>query len=82
MKLGAIQKIRHNLDRATTLLLYKSLVLPLIDYCDIVCGATFKDKLYKLQLFQNNACRTILLVDMDVHVFDMHRDLGILALCQ
>ena len=82
MKLGAIRKIRHNLDRGTTLLLYKSLVLPLIDYCDIVYGATFKDKLNKLQLLQNNACRTVLLADMDHHISDMHRELGLLSLYQ
>ena len=82
MKLGAIRKIRHNLDRATTLLLYKSLVLPLIDYCDIVYGATAKDKLQKLQLVQNNACRNILLADMDTHVASMHLELQLLTLYQ
>ena len=59
-----------------------SLVLPLIDYCDIVYGATTKDKLQKLQLVQNNACRTILLADMETHIATMHLELQLLTLYQ
>ena len=39
-KLGIIRKARDFLDRKTSVLLCESLVLPHLDYCDIVYGCT------------------------------------------
>ena len=36
-KLGILRKSREFLDQKTSLLLYKSLVVPYLDYCDTVC---------------------------------------------
>ena len=62
--------------------LYKSLVLLHFDYCDNVYECTSNENLHKLQLVQNSACRTLLLADMDMHIEDMHRDLGLPTLQQ
>ena len=35
-KLGILYKSKDYLDRSTKILLYKSLILPHIDYCDLV----------------------------------------------
>ncbi len=70
------------MDMTTSLSLYKSLVLPHLDYCDTVYMCTTVQNLNKLQLIQNGACRTILKVPKDTHVDDMHQDLGIPTLAQ
>ena len=56
-------------------MLYKSLVAPLIDYCDIVYMNANKTDLIKLQLVQNIACRIILKAGPRDHIDDMHREL-------
>ena len=56
-------------------MLYKSLVAPLIDYCDIVYSNANKTNLAKLQLVQNIACRVILKAGARDHINDMHREL-------
>ena len=79
-KLGAIRKLRLNVDQSTALRLYKSLVLPHFDYCDSVYMTASNEILNKLQLVQNSACRTILLAHRETHISDMHVDLGLLYL--
>ena len=56
-------------------MLYKSMVLPHFDYCDIVYMNTSMYNLNRLQCLQNSACRIILLADKDTRITDMHRDL-------
>ncbi len=58
-KLGAVRKSRNCLNEKTALILYKSLVLPHIDYGDVVYSTANKDLLDKLQKIQNRACRII-----------------------
>ncbi len=58
-----------------TLILYKSLVLPHFDYCDILYMHTSLYNLNKLQYIQNSVCRIILLADKETRIVDMHRDL-------
>ena len=59
-KIGVIKKVRNCLDNKLALTLYKSLVLPHIDYCDVVYVSATKESLSKLQLVQNKACQVIL----------------------
>ena len=81
-KLGILRRSREYLDTTKSLTLYKSLVLPHLDYCDIVYMCTTVQNLNKLQLIQNGACRTILKVPKDTHVEDMHQTLGLPTLAQ
>ncbi len=71
-KLGSIGKVRKCLTKKLTLLLYKSLVLPYLDYGDTIYCCTSQDNLRKIQLVQNKACRLILMVHKRTHVEDMH----------
>ena len=75
-KLGILRRSRDYLDHSTSLTLYKSLVLPHLDYCDIVYMCTTVQNLNKLQLIQNGACRTILRAPKDTSVSEMHKDLS------
>ena len=74
-KLGILRKVRKCLNKSLSLTLYKSLVLPHFDYCDIVYMCTSQENLHKLQLVQNSVCRTLLLAESDRHISDMHREL-------
>ena len=71
-KLGEIQKTRMCLDNKTSLILYKSLLLPIIDYCDVAYMTATKNSLQRLQKVQNIACGIISKADHRESVDDMH----------
>ena len=79
-KLGVLRRSREFLDRSTSLLLYKSLIVPYINYCDLVYMCTTAANLSKLQILQNTACRIILQVDKHTHIDYMHKELNIMTL--
>ena len=79
-KLGILRKSRELLDQSTSLLLYKSLVVPYIDYCNTVYMVANETDLKKLQLIQNTACRTVLRADKRTNIADMHASLNLLTL--
>ena len=79
-KLGAVKKARNCLNQGMSLKLYRSLVLPHLHYGDLIYMCSTKERLHKLQLIQNIACRIILWVSKDKHVNDMHRELNLLNL--
>ncbi len=81
-KLGILRKSRDYLDMDTSVMLYKSLVLPHFDYCDLVYCCTNAANLQKLQTLQNSACRTLLGAGRRAHVSDMHNELKLLTLEQ
>ena len=66
----------------TSVLLYKSLVLPHLDSCDIVYSCTSTSNLHNLELVQNSTCRILLLADKRCPVDEMHSELKILNLTQ
>ena len=65
------------LDLKTSLTLHKSLVLPHFDYGDTVYSATSQHNLDRLQKLQNSACRSILLLNREAHIFEMHNELNL-----
>ena len=76
-KLGILRKSREYLDRKTSVLLYKSLVLPHMDYCSLIYTNTNEGNLNRLQLVQNAACRAILQADNRAHINYMHQELSL-----
>ena len=78
--MGAIKKARKCVNQETVLHLYKSLVLPHLDYIDVAYMIATKETLRKLQLIQNVACRVILKADNRDSVHGMHKQLGLLEL--
>ena len=59
-KIRLLGKLSYILDRNTLLLLYKTLILPIFDYGDIVYAGINKQDSDTLQKPQNVACRAIL----------------------
>ena len=56
----------------TSLLLYKSLLVSLFDYCDTVYQIMLSKDLAHLQVLQNKACRIILKQNRFSHSVDLH----------
>ncbi len=81
-RLGAVRRARKFLDVNTSLTLYKSLVLPYLDYGDTVFCTTSAYNLDRLQKLQNSACRSILCRERDSSVNEMHKDLSLIYLCE
>ncbi len=77
-KLGILRKAQEFLDKKTSILLYKSLVLPHFDYCNVVYSTATATCLQKLQLVQTSACRIMLLADKRTPVSQMHNDLNLM----
>jgi hypothetical protein len=59
IKVSFLSRLRYFLPENTLNFIYKSLVLPLIDYCDIVYGFTYETHLNRLKVHQNIASRII-----------------------
>ena len=74
MNLGAIGRVRRFITKDIALNLYKSLVLPYLDYADIVYQHTTAENLAKVQMIQNNACRLITRDGKYANVVQMHLD--------
>ena len=79
-KLGMLRRFREFLDRKTSILLYKILVLPHIDYCDLVYMTATEYNLHQLQLIQNVAYRIVLQADNRTNIKAMHTELKLLDL--
>ncbi len=62
-KLSIIYRSRHFLGNDILKTLYKSLILPNLDYCDVVWGNAFPTHISRLNKLQNKAGRAILRVN-------------------
>ena len=77
-----LKRIRKCMDKDTALMLYKALVVPLLDYSDIIYMTATLEQLNHLQKLQNTACRIILLAEARTHITDMHESLGLTRLVE
>ena len=59
MKMTTFRRIRYFISEKTAIMLYKALILPIIDYNDIIYSLLTKQQLDKLQRTQNHALRTV-----------------------
>ena len=75
-KIKLLGRVRWLLDRATALTVYKTLILPVIDYCDFIYNGTSGQNHETLQKMQNCAFRSILNVDKRAHTKDTHTSLN------
>ena len=58
-KIRLLGRIRHIIDRDTALLLYKTLIVPIYDYCDHIYFPISVNNADSLQKLQNIALRSI-----------------------
>ncbi len=81
-KIKLLGRLCRNLDRETLMLLYKTLILPVLDYGDVIYHGMSKADAESLQRLQNSACRAILKRDMYTPIDEMHETLDISKLYQ
>ncbi len=79
-KLSTLGMCRQYISQDISLLLYKSLLLPVLEYGDIVYASAGLCSLDKLQKVQNTALRIVLQADRRSNVKEMHKLLHILML--
>ena len=80
-KLKMLGKIRNIVDRDTAFSLYQSLVLPLLDYCDVVYDGLSQYNSDMLQKLQNAGIRSVLQCDSRSHITDIHSEVKLEYLC-
>ncbi len=79
-----LHKVRKICNQTTSLMLYKTLISPILDYGDMLyAGITQKEKI-KIQRLQNSACRIILRKGYLESADGMHPELNLdkLDLCR
>ncbi len=59
-KIKLLGRIRHIIDRETAVMLYKTLILPIYDYCDFLYYPLGTTAANSLQVLQNTALRNII----------------------
>ena len=59
LKMTTFRKMRRYISENTAILLYKTTILPIIDYNDIIYGLLTQQQETKLQRVQNRALRTV-----------------------
>ncbi len=70
-KLGMLGRIRKFISRSTATTLFKSLLLPVLEYGDIIYGTANVTTLEKVQRIQNSGMRIILMAPKRTHIRDM-----------
>ena len=80
MKLALLGRASKFLQKESLLLLYKSLVLPNIDYCDIIYDSCPQYLKSKLQVLQNKALRIVTKAGRREHIHNLHQACNIMPL--
>ena len=73
-KLKQFQRMRSFLDKRAAILVYKSMLLPLLEYSDIFLSATTVENRKKLQILQNKGLRCALNRGVDMSSDDLHEE--------
>lgn len=74
--IGGLKQVRPFISEKTAILIYKSLILPYFDYCDIVWDHFSAHQATRLQKLQNRAARVITKHGYEVRSHDIRIKLG------
>ena len=78
--IGVLYRLRHAFTRTWMLLLYKTLVLPYLNYCNIIWGAALSSVLTTLKILQKKALKVVLQLPQrssSEYVFSLSKSLTI-----
>ena len=79
-KIKLLGKIRNTMDQSTSLMLYKTLILPIFDYGDVIYNCLSQKDATLLQRLQNMSLKTVLKVDKRSSTTAIHDQLNMLPL--
>ena len=77
-KLKQFQRMRSFLSVKAAIMVYKSMLLPIIEYCDVFLIAASKANRKKLQTLQKKGLRCALNKGLDVSSIELHSEAGLL----
>ena len=79
--LKQFQRMRNFLTVNAAVLVYKSMLLPILEYGDILLSATTAENRKKLQTLQNKGLRCALNKGLETSSADLHAEANLLKLC-
>ena len=79
-KLKQFQRMRNFLDVRAALLVYKSMLLPILEYGDILLTATLNVNKKRLQILQNKGLRCALNKGIETSTDELHEEAKLLRL--
>ena len=79
-KLYIISKVRNNITDGTCLRIYKTMILPLLDYGDVIYSGTSQKNLDRLQKIQNRALRICMNVQCYMSRIQLHISCNVMPL--
>ena len=80
VKLKQFRRMRYFLDDKSALLIYKNMILPMIEYGDLFLVGTSIENKKKLQVLQNKGLRCALIREKDSNRDELHEEAKILRL--
>lgn len=80
LKICTLSKIRKYINEEVAIKLYKSLVLPIIDYGDVFYDCASKNTLDRIQKLQNRALRKVSLAQRFTSSIELHTKFNVLPL--
>ena len=80
--IGIVSRISYLLPKTIRLNLYYSLILPYLNYCNLIWASNYESRLHKLIILQKKAIRLIQGARKDAHTAPIFRDLNLLNLKQ
>ena len=79
-KLKQFQRMRSFLNTKAAMMVYKGMILPILEYGDVFFSATSTENRRRLQVLQNKGLRCALNKDLEVSSEDLHREAHLLKL--
>ena len=80
LKLKQMRRMRSFLDTRAATLVYKNMILPILEYGDIFMVGASAENRKRLQVLQNKGLRCALDKDTDTSITDLHRSARLLKL--
>ena len=73
-KILQLRKLRRFVTKEAALMVYKNMVLPILEYANILMNSLKAETKKKLQVLQNKALRCVLQKDNQCDVYELHRE--------
>ena len=80
LRLRQLRRMRSFLTTKAATMVYKNMILPVIEYGDVLLSAASAENRKKLQVLQNRGLRCALNKDQYTHVIDLHAEANLLKL--
>jgi len=74
-RIGLLRRLRPYLGTNVANMLYKAIVLPIVEYCDVIWDNSSSTLKQRLQILQNRAARIILRRDPRANIEELHHTL-------